>query len=240
MLHRGTIIPSVKLIMDALQIVYPRRIFPDVGGRREATLDPAGWTPGGTSPAGESLGGPGGSYYIGQLSEERMEGAPHRIVWEPPRPGQERFLPPQRLGPQISQAPLGTPQLTTRPDLPTDWGRGASRAPYGHYAAHQLATREIPMQVYCWGNDYPDTEELVHWLASTVHVVLGGTQGPGGAGLVTLGGWYDRMANRGIVYQLTVNLYAPVFAPPFSEAQFKAVDLLIKQGRFVDQSPPQS
>ena len=232
LLTRGTIVPGVVLIMKALQIIYPRRTFPAVDPAsdrvREAAIDPDGWTLGGTSPGGASLGPVRGNYFIGEPNVERDGPPPQRIVWMPPDEGEERFVAPQRIGNQIGAAPIFTPPLLRRPDLPADWQPDAPARPLGPHAARQVYTRVIPMRAHCWGSDLDDAEELADHLAAAAELVLSGTQMPLSGQIVQGGGFLrDMLGNRGVCYVLRLNFYAPIYSPMLSNAQLRDVGLIV-------------
>lgn len=103
--QRGCIVPTVDLIMSALQAMYPRRVFPKdplSGDRVQAIGDP--WRRGGTSPSGASFSGPTtgrtstGNYFIGAAESKNDVGESQKIVWTPPTFGQEQFGAPQSVG----------------------------------------------------------------------------------------------------------------------------------------------
>jgi hypothetical protein len=232
LLTRGTIVPGVTLVMRALQLIYPRRTYPAVDAAsdltREAKLAPEGWVLGGTSPGGAPLGLVKGNYFIGDPNVERDGPPPQRIVWVPPDNGEERYVAPQRLGNMIGGAPPGTPQLMRRPDEPADWLPGAAARPLGPHVGRQVYTRVIPMRAHCWGSDMDDTEELADNLAAATELVLGGTQMPLNAPIVTGGGFLrDTLGNRGLCYVLRVNFYAPIFSPMLDSAQMRDLSMIV-------------
>ena len=84
------------------------------------------------------------------------------------------------------------------------------------------------MKAHCWGSDLDDTEELADNLAAATELVLGGTQMPLNAPVVSGGGFMrDMLGNRGVCYVLRVNFYAPIFSPMLNAAQMKDLALVI-------------
>lgn len=224
---RGTIVPAVGYIMYVLQAIYPRRIFPDVGGtqdqQRRPVICPIGWRRGGTSPSGASLGGtPGGNYFIGSPERPLNDSAPQRIIWEPPGVGEEEWAPPQQMGPYKDV--LTTPQ----PDLliPQSPITGDQYRQMDGFATGQIATRIIPMRAHIWGNDFDDTEELTHWLGSAAQVCFNGNTSVAGVPLLGPSGWAeDEKGSRGLHQVLTIRLAAPIHFPYWAEREAVAAAL---------------
>lgn len=223
---RGTIIPGIEFVMATLQGLYPRRIFPASGSQdcmRTPTLCPTGWRRGGTSPGGASLGGtPGGNYFVGHPEKVIGESSPQRIIWDLPSVGEEEWLPNQQVGPYVDHAiqPLSDLLVPATPSTPEHYRQ------MGSFAAASFAIRVIPMQVYLWGNDYDDTEELVHWFASAFQTCFNGTIN--GMGLLGPGGWVDdEKGTRGLHYVLTARFAAPIHYPYFGERAMSSASLRI-------------
>lgn len=118
--QRGVIVRGVDLVMATLQELFPRRVFPkgEDGDRRPILGEP--WRRGGTTPGGASFSGPvdhpegfqnltTGNYFIGTAEQYVDAGEPHRVVWTPPAPGQERFSPATAAGFIVTQAEPGKP-----------------------------------------------------------------------------------------------------------------------------------
>ncbi len=223
---RGTIVLGVDYVMATLQAIFPRRIFPDTGTidqQRTPIICPVGWRRGGTSPSGASLGGtPGGNYWIGVAEKYINEAAPQRIVWEPPGRDEEEWAPPQQMGPYKDPSTQQLPQLLT-PQSPTT---GDYYRQMGDMATAQFATRIIPMHVHIWGNDWSDTEEVLHWFASAVQICFNGNTSVAGVPLIGPGGWADdEKGTRGLHYVLTVRFAAPVHYPYWAEREAMAASL---------------
>lgn len=225
---RGSIIPGIQYTMQVLQNLYPRRIFPNAGTidqQHQPVIDPNGWRRGGTSPSGASLGGtPGGSYFVGSPERFISEAAPQRIVWEPPGPGEEDWTIPQQIGPFVDPSTRQLPDLLI-PQSPTT---GAQYRQMGGFASGQFATRVIPMKVHIWGNDWSDTEELVHWFGSAFQTCFNGTLGVANVPLLGPGGWVeDEKGSRGLHYVLIARLTAPIHFPYFGEREALSATLSV-------------
>ena len=140
---------------------------------------------------------------------------------------------------RIGKKPLlfATPRLQSVDiDEPADWLPGAAARPLGPHVGRQVYTRVIPMRAHCWGSDMNDTEELADNLAAATELVLGGTQMPLNAPIVTGGGFLrDTLGNRGLCYVLRVNFYAPIFSPLLDSAQMKDLAMIItaKTGGYI-------
>lgn len=221
---RGTILVGIQATMEALQQLYPRRIFPTnpvLDQSRLPEVDPLGWRRGGTSPAGASLGGtPGGSYFVGSAEKWLLDAAPQRIVWEPPQVGEELLMPLSMVGPYKDPRVQQLPNLLTplNPATPEHFRY------MGAMAAAQWALRIIPMRVHLWASDFDDCDELVHWFAAAVQTSFNGNIN--GMDVFTPGGYRDiDKDTRGIHYECTVRFAAPLHYPYFAEVEAKAAAL---------------
>lgn len=126
--QRGAIVRGVDIVMQTLQDLFPRRVFPKIDGDRSQILGDA-WRRGGTSPGGASFSGPPdspefanvstGNYFVGWANEKTDACEPQRIVWTPPDVGQERFLPPQSSGFMLDESADGS-SATLRPATAQD------------------------------------------------------------------------------------------------------------------------
>lgn len=181
----GYTLPMVELVMDVLAKLTPALRFPADKGRAEECVP---WVRGGTQASGATAGGAGGNWFFGaKYVNTNQGGAPQRLVWIPPEPGEESFTAPDSTGFRTS----GTTHLADR----------------------RLATRVVPMTVDIWGQDYGDTELLANYVAAAIYSVTSG-QLVTDAGILVSGGFSPEVpADRGVHYVLVAQFGFPVTLP---------------------------
>lgn len=249
---RGTIVTGCSLVMAALSVLFPRRIWP-ADTDREPELDPENWVLGGTSPGGAPMGlgteDGHGNWWIGNPETYAEIGTPHRIVWALPGPGEEAFEPAERTGYRLDYSvDPGAPQnlqpaspamdfpapppgfLPPRP--PSGEETEGVNTPWremGTQATAPFATRIIPMTAHLWGNDVDDAEELLYYVAQAVQLCFNGNAV--GRPLLGAGGFVaDEKGSRGLHYQLRVTFAAPIAYPTYDEVAMRSALLRIIPG----------
>lgn len=260
---RGTIVRGVDLVMAELQSRFPRRQYLKLNGEGErVAVEGEPWRRGGTSPSGANMAGPiedgavpsagAGNYFIGWPEMKTDVSMPHRAIWTPPGPGEERYTDPQQYGFVVDEV-TATEVILRPPTLQDTTGityqsrvggtqpapepvelRGSFSGPIppgrrmgGRYVAAAVATRIIPMRVTLWCADIDDAEELGGHLAGAAETVWQGAAI--GVRIVESSGFLpDEKGTNGIHYRFTVNFAAPVVWAPLAEAEFKGLNPVIR------------
>lgn len=201
----GALVPEIERRMRFLDAWCPPNYFPSEGGVRKPEITGQPWLRGGTSPSGQKMGNPSdANYYIGEQYVDKDWGQPWRIVWIPPRRGEETFVRPDSLGPHMDQDKDNpTPGVVFK-----RWG-----------------ARILPVRVNLWCNDYGDLDVLVQWVATAHWQVSGGGPEAVGVRSVVGGGLVEAVedADRGLIYEMTLNFAVPLVSPWY----------IAKQGRVI-------
>lgn len=199
----GVLVPEIERRMRFLDEWCPPAVFPSKGGVRTPEHTGQPWLRGGTSPSGQIMGSPSeANYYIGAQYVEKEWGQPWRIVWIPPRRGEETYIRPDSLGPHM-EGDNPTPGVVFK-----RWG-----------------ARIMPVRVNLWCNDYGDLDVLVQWVTTAHWQVSGG--GPEAVGIrsVVGGGIVEEVedGDRGLIYEMTLNFAAPLVSPWYIAKQGRIV-----------------
>ena len=188
--------------MSFLSEWCPPQRFPANNNRSETQASPT-WRRGGTSPSGESFGGArDADYFIGAQYLDTEYGLPQRIVWVPPRAGEESFVIPDSAGPHLERDNEDPARVFRR------W-----------------ATRVMPVTVDLWCNDFDDLDILLHWLCTAI--IASNAGGPEAVGVRTLGSGGlsadTEMDQRGLRYRLRANFVSPISRPYNIQKPFQIV-----------------
>lgn len=205
----GFLEPRIVEVMSFLNGVCPAYYFP-ADNDRKAMLYPNGgaWLRGGTSPSGDDQGDVGqANWFIGERYVDGASlGMPQRVVWIPPQEGEERFVEPDSAGHHKVGDAFGRTYVG---GLQGD----ESQLPK-NLAYRKVLSRVCPVKVDIWGNDWDDTDQLVHWLASCILATNAGAPEYLREKTIQSGG-YVRMekGQRGVRYRMAAIFVFPVIAP---------------------------
>lgn len=202
---RGHLKPRIVEVMAYMNAVCPAYIYPADSGRAE-TLAPnnGAWFLGGTSPSGDDDGDvTQANWWIGErYVDGAFNGAPQRMVWIPPRDGEERFAEADSVG----HHKVGDAAGQT-------FGAGDDRLP-ASMAYRKVMSRVVPVKVDIWGNDFDDTDLMVHWLASCIFATNAGAPEKLREKTISSGGYVTlEKGQRGVRYRLSATFVFPIIAP---------------------------
>jgi len=219
--YDGVELPHIARIMSAVSDICPPLAYPHTGTReqpRQPHLNER-WELGSyTGPGGErqATRTTAGHYFVGARWPS-TQNAPQSVLWTPPRFPDASYrgapdrigtsrrqddLPADRIGPGAAYPLLGLTSESSQADFPYT----------------RTGVLLLPWTVLVWGNSWGDTFLLAHWIASCAHDLERSQPERLGEGFTARNGGYveDRPGDRGLVWQMTVIISAPIVRSKFN------------------------